>query len=378
MAILKRQAFLLGAASTGSALAMAAPAGAAVSYQKPGDWDRIVQAAKQEGTLVLYGPSGDSFYAALITRFQRAYPEIKIQSTLGVGAPLVARISAERAAGRNLADVFVNGSAVVLPVIKPQHGLLPLDPWLVLPEVRDRNAWLQNMLWYNDANAPYTNLSFAAIMYPIAYVNTDLAKVSQFKSYWDLVDSKWKGKITANDLRIVGPGGVPASYVYQQRAVGPQWFRRFYGDLGAVIGRDQRQLIDGLAQGRFAIAGFVSAEEGSRAIDQGLPIAPINPDDLREGAAIGPGAGTVSIFSGAPHPNAVKVYVNWLLSRDGQIAWQEETKYASLRSDVPKTNIVLAPRPGKRYANGGSEAYADIMPNVGAMLSDVLTNPGKR
>jgi len=142
------------------------------------------------------------------------------------------------------------------------------------------------------------------------------------------------------------------------------------------MGRDQRQLFDGLAKGRFAIAGFVSAEEGTLAIGEGLPIAAINPDDLKEGAALGPGAGTVSVFADAPHPNAAKLYVNWLLSRDGQIAWQEETTYASLRTDVPKTNLILAPRPGKTYANGGSLAYGGVLQGVGTMVTDILAKAG--
>lgn len=372
-----RREFLAGAAAAGAALATAAPARAAINYKKPADWDKIVQAAKQEGIVVLYGPSGDSLEAALIARFQKAYPEIRIESTLGVGAGLLSRLAAERAAGRYLADVWVNGSTVVLRGLKPQHGLAPLDPWLVLPEIRDPKAWLQNALWWNDGSEPNTNLSFAAILYPVAYVNTNLAKVSSFRSYWDLADPKWKGKVCSNDIRVIGAGGVPASFIFKDPTLGAPWFRKFFGELDVVMGRDQRQLVDGLSQGRYAIAGFISAEEATKAMDLGLPIAPVPLDQLKEGGALGPGAGAVSVVANAPHPNAAKVYVNWLLSREGQIAWQEETKYASLRVDVPKTNLILAPKPGKTYVNGGAEAYGSVLPGLGAMVTDILTKAGK-
>jgi iron(III) transport system substrate-binding protein len=375
--MLQRREFLAGAAAAGAALAGAEPAAAAISYQKPADWDKLVAAAKQEGTVVLYGPSGDTFYAALVTRFQKAFPEIKVESTMGVGAQLVTRLQAERSAGRYLADVYVNGSTVALLGLKPAGGMKTLEPLLVLPEVLNRSAWQQNMLWWNDGHAPNTNLSFAAILYPVAYFNTNLAKASSFRSYWDLADPKWKGKVCSNDIRVIGAGGVPASYIFKQPSLGAPWFKRFFGELDVVMGRDQRQLIDGLSQGRYAIAGFVSAEEAATAMDLGLPIAPVPIDQLKEGCAVGPGAGAISVLDRPPHPNAAKLYTNWLLSREGQTAWQEETKYASLRMDVPKTNLVLAPRPGKAYVNAGAEQYGSLLSGIGSMVTDILAKSGK-
>ncbi|MGA2395112.1 MAG: extracellular solute-binding protein [Candidatus Lustribacter sp.] len=374
--VLRRREFMAGAAAAGAVLAGGAPARAAIDYRKPPEWAKLVQAAKQEGSLTLYYPTGDTFYAALVTRFEKAFPDIKVESTFGVGAALLTRLQAERNAGRYLADIWVNGSTVVLRGLKPQGGLVPLEPWLILPEVLDRNAWLQKMLWWNDGKAPNTNLSFAAIKYPVAYFNTNLAKASMFRSYWDLADPKWKGKVCSNDIRVIGAGGVPASYIFKDPSLGAPWFQKFFGTLDVTMGRDQRQLVDWLSQGRYAIAGFISAEEAATAMDQGLPIAPVNNDQLKEGGALGPGAGAVSVVDRAPHPNAAKLYVNWLLSREGQIAWQEETKYASLRVDVPKTNLILAPEPGKTYANGGNEVYGSVLAGLGAMVTDILAKSG--
>lgn len=373
---LRRSDFVAGAAAAGALLAAGTPASAAIDYRKPPEWAKLVAAAKQEGALTLYGPPGDRFYAALITRFQKAFPEIKVDSAFGVGAQLLTRLQAERNAGRYLADIWINGSTVVLRGLKPQGGLVPLEPLLMLPEVTDRNAWLQHMLWWNDGKPPNTNLSFAAVKYPVAYINTNLAKTSMFRSYWDLADPKWKGKVCSNDIRIIGAGGVPASYIYKTASLGPAWFQKFFGTLDPVMGRDQRQLVDWLSQGRYAIAAFVSADEAATAIDQGLPIAPVDNDALKEGGALGPGAGAVSVVERAPHPNAAKLYVNWLLSREGQTAWEEETTYASLRVDLPKTKVILGPEPGKTYANGGNEEYGSVLAGLGAMVTDILAKSG--
>lgn len=373
---LRRREFLAGATAAGALLATGAPARAAIDYRKPPEWAKLVAAAKREGALTIYYPTGDTFYAALVTRFQKAFPEIKVDSTFGVGAALLTRLQAERNAGRYLADVWVNGSTVVLRGLKPQGGLVPLEPLLMLPEILDRNAWLQHMLWWNDGKVPNTNLSFAAIKYPVAYFNTNLAKASMFRSYWDLADLKWKGKVCANDIRIVGAGGVPASYIYKAQTLGPPWFQKFFGELDPVMSRDQRQLVDWLSQGRYAISGFVSADAAALAMEQGLPIAPVDNDALKEGGALGPGAGAVSVVERAPHPNAAKLYVNWLLSREGQLAWQEETTYDSLRVDLPKNKVILAPQPGKTYVNGGNEAYGAVLAGLGTMVTDILAKSG--
>jgi len=374
----RRREFLLGAAAAGAALTIGEPAAAAVNYHRPPDWDRLVAAAKAEGSLVLYGPSGDTWYAALVTRFQKAFPEIKVESTMGVGAALLTRLNAERNAGRYIADVWINGSTVALLGLKPGGGMKPLEPQLILPEVLDKRAWLENTLWWNDGKPPNCNLSFAAILYPVAYFNTNLAKASQFRSYWDIADLKFKGKVCSNDIRIIGAGGVPASYMYKVPSVGEAWFKRFFGELDVVMGRDQRQLIDGLSQGRYAIAGFVSAEEAATAMNLGLPIAPVPINSLKEGCAIGPGGGAISLIDRAPHPNAAKLYLNWLLSRDGQAAFQEETKYASLRTDIPKPkDLILPPEPGKAYVNAGAEKYGSTLAGIGAMVTEILAKSGK-
>ena len=154
-----------------------------------------------------------------MTRFQRAFPAIKVQSAINSGAGQ-SRLIVERSAGRYIPDIWVQGSTTALLHLKPIGALATLDPLIILPEVLDRSAWLQNELWWNDAQKPLTNLSFAGLMLPPAFVNTSIVKLSEFKSYWDLADPKWRGKIAATDIRTIGPGSLPASYVYRHPKLG--------------------------------------------------------------------------------------------------------------------------------------------------------------
>jgi ABC-type Fe3+ transport system substrate-binding protein len=375
-----RRAFVTAGLGAAALAATAQPLPAAAADRKPAGWDKLVDAARQEGQLVIYGAPSNENYTALVTRFQQAYPGIKVDGVFGYGSDLQTRIFAERAAGRYLPDVFVNGSTVPLRGLKPSGALAPLEPLIVLPEILDAGAWFQDELWWTDATVPPANWMFSGVMIPLAYVNTTLAKPADFNSYWDFVAPKWRGKIVSNDIRIPGPGGVPARFVYKHAGLGRPWFERFFGTLDVVLGHDQRQLVDWLSQGRYPIAAFIDEDVAQLAIEQGLPIAPVPIDRMKEGGAVAPGPGTVSVLNHTPHPNAAKLYLNWLLSREGQIAWQEETHTASLRVDIPKHGLYLEPqrKRGMTYANGGSEEYSLVTGTVfTSMISDILKKAGR-
>jgi len=79
----------------------------------------------------------------------------------------------------------------------------------------------------------------------------------------------------------------------------------------------------------------------------GLPIEAFPSDQIKEAGAIGGGNSSVlGVFDKAPHPNTAKVFVNWFLSREGQITWQRvlNTKVGdgsdSMRVDIPKDDVL--------------------------------------
>jgi iron(III) transport system substrate-binding protein len=364
---LTREAFVRTSLATGAlAIGSRQAVGAAPAVTKPAGWDRLVAAANAEGALTIYGPPSNENYTALVTRFQRAYPGIKVAFTTGYDVGT--RIMAERSAGRYIPDIYVLGSSTPLRTLKPAGALVPLEPLIIRPEILDKSAWFQNELWWTDARKPYTNIVFSGVMIPPAYYNTTLAKASDFQSYWDLTNKKWRGKVISNDIRIPGPGGVPARFIYKHAGLGPRWFDSFFNGLDVQLANDQRQLVDWLAQGRYAISAFVDEDVAQTAIVEGLPIAPVSIERLKEGGAVAPGPGSLSPMNNAPHPNAAQLYVNWLLSREGQIAWQEETKTASLRIDIPKNipGLYLQPlaKKGVTYPNGGAEDYSILTSTV--------------
>ncbi|HEX2260902.1 MAG TPA: hypothetical protein VHJ56_04660, partial [Candidatus Binatia bacterium] len=80
-------------------------------------------------------------------------------------------------------------------------------------------------------------------------------------------------------------------------------------------------------------------------------------------------------FKNAPHPNATKVYVNWFLSREGQLIWQKLTGRNSFRTDIPKDMIPFReeqePKEGGKYLLSSLPQYEDIKP-LRKLVDEVL------
>ena len=92
--------------------------------------------------------------------------------------------------------------------------------------------------------------------------------------------------------------------------------------------------------------------------EQGLPVDVIPADWMKEGGTLGGGsASNLALINRAPHPNAAKVFINWYLSRQGQMVWQnvmnkkEVEASDSMRIDIPKEDVLPDGRrvEGKKY-----------------------------
>jgi iron(III) transport system substrate-binding protein len=341
------------------------------------DWDRSVEAAKKEGQLVLYG-SAD--YEKLFAEFNKKYPEIKIIGVFGRGADVAKRFMAERRAEKYLADLYVNGQTTGYNVFYKAKALDPIPPLLVLPEVTDTSKWWQGKHHYVDPEGQYLLNINGETRIVVGY-NTKLVNPAEIKSYWDLLNPKWKGKIVAYDPNLGGAGDA-MRFLYYEKSLGPEFIRRILTETDLVISTDTRQMGDWLAGGKFALSIFgpVSRMDLDIMQVQGLPVSWFAPEHLKEGAYITAGSGGVALINKAPHPNAAKVGLNWLLSRDAQIAYQRLFTEGndgpdSLRIDIPKDKV---PR-GNRRPEADPNRYPFVdraewmdMTSIRSFLKDVM------
>jgi ABC-type Fe3+ transport system substrate-binding protein len=112
-----------------------------------------------------------------------------------------------------------------------------------------------------------------------------------------------------------------------------------------TVSRDARQMTDWLVSGKFPLCIRCNAgSEVGKAKEQGLPIGFLDTESWKEGGSSSAAGGTLGIPSRAPHPNAAKVFINWFLSREGQMALQKfghPDAHNFRRIDIPKETSIL-------------------------------------
>jgi iron(III) transport system substrate-binding protein len=346
------------------------------------EWERTVRAAEEEGQVVLYSLSevGEVF---LHSGFQKKFPRVKLVSVTARGVELVSRIMAERRAGKFLADIANLGNTSPYRLYQAK-ALDPITSAFLLPEVGDASKWWQGKHHTIDAEGKYIFVFVGAPLYLVAY-NSKFVKPNEFKSYWDLLNPKWKGKIAAFDLRAGGFAATRDRFFYYHPDLGPQFLRRLYSEMELTLYRQFPQGEDWLASGKFLLC-LCRHQSISEAKTQGLPVDLVDPMRFKEGVGIETRAKTLALMNKAPHPNAAKVFINWFLSREGQIDFQKiSTKYidaggeGSLRMDVPRDDIPLRNQlvPGVQYIPQWAPEMFDMKP-IEKAVEEGLNQAGRK
>ncbi len=349
------------AAPSFSALAIAA------SAPNSSEWESTLAAAKKEGNVVVSGPTGVDLRDALMEGFHKKYPEIRVEYEGSSTREFATRVAAERKAGQFRWDVFIHGA----PETMIQMGALdPLEPALMLPDVKNHKTWRGGAIEFLDPGK--TVMVMTPRQRGTLFYNTKLINAKEFKSYKDLLDPKWRGKIVADDPRMIsGSGQATFTFFYLHPSLGPDFIRAL-GKQQLTMLRDFSQEVDAVAQGKYAVllgtADFFAIERARL----GVPIAIIDPRQLKEGSDTSPGNGDLALFNRAPHPNAAKVFINWLLSKEGQTIFARATGYVSARLDVPTdhTEPWRVPLPGaiKTY----TKTAMDVKDDLGQLLQEVF------
>jgi iron(III) transport system substrate-binding protein len=342
------------------------------------EWERTVKAAEAEGQLTVY----ISGYAQVIEAgvFQKAFPKIKVTVVPGIGTQLAPRIVAERRAEKFLADVYNGGGTSLYQVLYLGKMLDPLRPALMLPEVTDTSKWWEGKHKYVDREASYMlvyegNVSSGGSP---AY-NTQLVNPKDYKSYWDFLNPKLKGKVGSIDIRKLRGVGPSMQYLYYHPEIGREFVRRFYQEMDVQMSGDFRQAMDWLAAGKVAALIPMQSSGTAKAKAQGLPVDEFDTHQFKEGVNISSAYGQIALMNRAPHPNAAKVFINWFLSREGQTTLQKLMSTPgdpknSRRVDIPKDHIPTTERrvDGMKYFDIDDPETKDINPAI-KLIDEVLS-----
>ena len=294
-------------------------------------WEQTVAAAKKEGAVVISASSSELLRQVLAT-FEQDYPGIKLEYHSMAGRDFRSRVAKEREVGQYLWDLRIGGTDSSTYQWKSNGTLDPVKPLLALPEVADNSKWIGGIdSLFGDKEKQYV-LHFSTYLFGGVQVDRDVIPEKDFKSAKDLVDPRWKGKIVMQDPRGGGSGNQAlAAFIMKY---GEPFARDLLSKQDVVISDNKRQMAEWLVRKRYPIAvGMGSDDTIAQFQKEGLGknIKTVSGDDAV-------GGDTVIYMNRAPHPNAAKVYVNWLLSKKTQEKLAQAAQFNSRRADVKPGN----------------------------------------
>lgn len=292
------------------------------------DWERTLQEAKKEGKIVVGIPARPELRKELDLVFKPRFG-IDMELFPARGPQNASRIASEQKAGVKYFDVFIGGSGTYESLV--EDGMAePLPPNLILPEVKDEKNWWGGHIWEDNVKTKRFLYSFIADAGTGGFwYNTSMVKAEEIRALEDFLNPKWKGKVGFLDPRTPGSGQSIWSFLWDVKGEG--YLRKLVAQ-DLFVSRDQRQLADALAKGKLAIALGVSFYTLEGFIVADLPIKEL--PKLKEGLPSSNGSGVIGIVKAPPHPNAAKVFVNWLLSKEGQELYVKVMHQSTRRLDV--------------------------------------------
>ena len=349
-------------------LSLLAQVSSAAEWQS--EWESTLAAAKKENVVTVITDVTSAIRDALTISFQSKYG-IQVDLFGALGREIPPRVLAERKAGRYLWDVFVHGTTTGLESMIPAGAFDPLEPALLFPDIKDPKTWRGGGLEFLDPNK--TLMVMTPFQRGTIFYNPKLVSGKEFKSHKDLLDPKWTGKLILDDPRRAGPGQATFTFFYLHPDLGPNFIRAL-GKQQITIMKDFAQEVDAIGQGRYPVligtADFVATARAK----QGIPITIVDPRQLKEGTDVSPANGALALFNRAPHPNAARIYINWLLSKEGQTAFARASGYVSSRLDVPNDHAEpwRVPQAGsiKTYNRAAMQVKDQLMP----LLIEVFGN----
>ena len=290
------------------------------------EWERTVEAAKKEGKVVVSIPASAELRRGIEKVFKQRFG-IEAELNVGRAASITGKIQQESKSGVPGFDLHMGGGESMVSGLLSEGILAPLEPAMILREIKDPNNWWGGHIWLDKAKR-YIYAS-QAYQVELIWCNTDYVKPEEIRSLTDLLNPKWSGKIGYLDPRTPGAGSSMWSFLWKLK--GEDYLKKLAGQK-LFLGRDQRVLAESLAKGKVALVVGLSYYSFLPFAKAGLPVKSVSTP--RDEIYVSGGSGNVAIIKNAPHPNAAKVFLNWFLGQEGQETYSRAMGQATRRLDV--------------------------------------------
>ena len=307
-----RQQSIIGAliAAAATVVLAAAPAVA----QDAADWQKVVDAAKKEGTLTFYiANAGNAQIAEMVRQFE-AKTGIKVNKLEAPPPALAERVRSEANTGKAIGDVAEFGGTT--QALLSKEGVLQGFGYLPnLKKLKIKQGVPEEVPgWVNGY----------ALM-----INTNLVSSDREPKSWkDLLDPQWKGKILANDFDVSGAG--QSWFSVTLAAFGQGYHEQLAKQNLTFFGGSPRAQMTRVAQGEFAMEVPILLPEINGL--KGLPVKAIIPEEGLPYTAV-----SITTLKGAPHPNAARVFLNFVLEEQTQLIFAKAGFIPT--TDVPDSEV---------------------------------------
>lgn len=265
------------------------------SAARAGSDAKIIEAAKKEGAVSYYTTMTLSQSKKVVDKFQQKYPFIKPELFRGGGDEVLNRILNEARGGLNAWDVVstrgdsvltLRNAKLIAPYRSPESKFIDRDM------VDDEGYW----------TAYYVN------PYVLGYNTKLVSKEEVPKNYDQLLDSRWKGKkISIDDSAYGFLAGLIRAWG-KEKAV--EYFKKFAAQ-EPVPQRGNTNRVQLTMAGEYPLI-IAYAPTIQRETSKGHPMdwVPLEPVPVQ--------VNPMMLASKAPHPNAGKLFIDFLLSKEGQ------------------------------------------------------------
>lgn len=362
-------------AAPAPALAPAAPAAAPAGQAGPAgwqqEWDDLIARAKGEGKLAVNWIHNQQSPRKALDQFEAAFRGITVELTTFASASLFnPKVIQELAAGINTWDVTLQGTPFGI-LLRDAGALEPIRPLIFHPDAMDSTKWYDGFdSGFEVERQKKWGYGFLLeVNGGQVWMNTDLVQQGEIQQVKDLLNPKWKGKFIFTDVR---QGGTFVNANAIRLGQGEGVLKGIFIDQEPTYTREDRAVAEGLVRGRYAVGIGASVAEflkEFRAQGLGQNVKTLVLRDLTYGSV----SSVVWVLKKPPHPNALKLFLNWLLTKEGQTAYAQSSNNNSRRTDVAPVNPDQAVRPElKLQFTRGNEAMAEEEGKTQKLLLDLI------
>ena len=310
------------------------------------EWAAVIDGAKKEGKVVVAGSPDPVMRNDVIPKFTARFG-IPVEFVAGRSSQIVSRVETERASGIYSIDLYLAGPDTSANELYNDKMIDPLKPLIAMPEVVDGSKWKTGKVWFADPQEQFVVRAFSSVA-SLLYINTEHVKPDELRNIKDLINPKWRGKISTEDPTSTGAGANMAARLLTQ--VGEEFVKNLYIEQKPVRTRERRQMADWLARGTQPICLNCREDDVRPLVKDGFKVLEIF--ELNGVApTINGSPWMLTVANKAPHPKAAQLFANWILSKEGLETYGKGYGSATLRTDVDESylNPGNLPKKGVKY-----------------------------